>query len=261
RGSGRGASRWGCLTATGIVSLSVCIPMFWPLFGRVYPANCPVGRLGWVVITGVVALFLILGIEMWRYKPHREAKVGEQQASLAAQRAIERTVGGVFVAMYVGLPMALIAATRMLGEGTWGLAALLTVIATTKSSDTGAYFVGRALGRAKLIPRLSPGKTQEGAVGGIAVATFAAFLCLQFLFPWIAASSSTPLPSTWWALVLGPALAVSGMLGDLAESLVKRDAGAKDSGNWLPGMGGVWDVSDSLIAAAMPGFMVFAAAL
>ena len=138
----------------------------------------------------------------------------------------------------------------------------------TKSTDAGAYFSGRALGKHKLIPRLSPGKTREGAVGGILTATIVAFVCLQWLFPLVAGEAAGPVqaPSVpgidqplWGALVLGPLLAVAGMIGDLAESLVKRDTGAKDSGTWLPGLGGVWDVTDSLIAAVMPAFLCFAA--
>jgi phosphatidate cytidylyltransferase len=150
------------------------------------------------------------------------------------------------------------------------------MIIVTKSTDAGAYFSGKALGgkllgSKKLIPRLSPGKTREGALGGIIIATIVAFLCLKWLFPWIV-SLAGPTPADvpappiaalanpiFGALLLGPLLAVSGMIGDLAESLVKRDSGAKDSGNWLPGLGGVWDVTDSLTAAIMPAFLCFAA--
>ncbi|MEM9828509.1 MAG: phosphatidate cytidylyltransferase, partial [Planctomycetota bacterium] len=137
------------------------------------------------------------------------------------------------------------------------------MIAVTKSGDTGAYFTGRALGRHKLIPKLSPGKTWEGAVGGVVFATLVAWLCLRFLMP--DQSSANAQPSIeflshpfYGALVLGPVLAVAGMLGDLAESMVKRECGAKDSGHWLPGMGGVWDVTDSLIAASLPAYLLFA---
>ena len=271
--SGRPIRRLPTLVATAIVTLSACVPMAWPLASQTYPVGCPVGRLGWIVIAAVAAVFWILMAEMKRYglpESGSSDSTSEQQSQNSG--TIERTCFGVFVSLYVGLPMALLVALRSMNisthGGNWGLAALLTMIIVTKSTDAGAYFSGKALGRHKLIPRLSPGKTREGAIGGILTATIVAFLCLKWLFPWIAGPlpASAPPPAIsllaspfWGALVLGPLLAVSGMIGDLAESLVKRDSGAKDSGNWLPGLGGVWDVTDSLIAAIMPAFLCFAA--
>ncbi|EMI43841.1 phosphatidate cytidylyltransferase [Rhodopirellula sp. SWK7] len=143
------------------------------------------------------------------------------------------------------------------GASNWGLAALLSMIAITKSTDAGAYFTGKSIGRRKLIPRLSPGKTWEGSIGGVVVATLVAAACIAFLFPAISGPDSAP--PLGLALVLGPLLAICGMVGDLAESLVKRACGAKDSGNLLPGLGGVWDVTDSLIFASLPAFLCFAA--
>ncbi|MEM1067968.1 MAG: phosphatidate cytidylyltransferase [Planctomycetota bacterium] len=243
------------LFATAIVTLSACIPLLWPLVGETYPVNCPVGRLGWIVIASVTAIFIILLREMKDY-------------GIGPEGAIERTCNAVFVSLYAGLPMALLVCLRSLGSGNWGLAALLTMILVTKSTDAGAYFTGKAIGKHKLIPRLSPGKTKEGSLGGILTATIVAFVCLQWLFPWVAGGGMPPgkTPSItflanplWGAAVLGPTLALTGMIGDLAESLFKRDCGAKDSGSWLPGLGGVWDVTDSLIAAIAPAFLCFAA--
>ena len=145
---------------------------------------------------------------------------------------------------------------------------MLTLIAVTKSADAGAYFSGKSLGRNKLVPRLSPKKTWEGLLGGIVMATVVAYVCLRWLFPAVAGGANPPgtVASVSWltgpiggALLLGPLLAIGGLVGDLAESLIKRDAGAKDSGDLLPGLGGVWDVTDSLIAAALPAYLAFAA--
>ena len=252
-GSGRMISRRVTLLATGLVTLSACIPLLWPLAGSVYPNPCPVGELGWILIAAIAAIFLILIAEMNRF--------ANQETGI-----IERTCGAVFVSMYVGLPMAMMVALRNMGNGNWGLAALLTTIAVTKAADTGAYFTGKSIGKHKLVPRLSPGKTREGAVGGIVTATIVAFLCLQWLFPALADPGSGPTQSPsvpgvdqplWGAIILGPLLAMVGMIGDLAESLVKRTCDAKDSGSILPGMGGVWDVTDSLIATVMPAFLCF----
>ncbi len=255
--SGRPIHRKATMLATAIITLSACLPMMWPLFGSEYPPNCPVGKLGWIAIATVASVFLLLLAEMMQY-------------GKGPKGAIERTCGGIFVSVYVGLPMALLVSLRSLGDGNWGLAAILTMIAVTKSTDAGAYFSGKAFGKHKLIPRLSPGKTREGAVGGILIATIVAFVCLKWLFPAIAGGASGPVEAAtipgldqplWGALCLGPVLAITGMIGDLAESLVKRDSNAKDSGNLLPGLGGVWDVTDSLIAAVMPAFLCFVAGI
>jgi len=252
--SGRMISRRDVLLATAMVTLSACIPMLWPLADSSYPENCPVGELGWIVVASIAAIFLILIGEMNRF--------ANQESG-----TIERTCGSVFVSIYVGLPMALFVAMRSMGDGNWGVAALLTTLAVTKAADTGAYFSGKMFGKHKLVPRLSPGKTREGAVGGILTATIVAFVCLQWLFPALAQPGSGPseIPSIpgidqpiWGAIILGPLLAVVGMIGDLAESLVKRSCDAKDSGSLLPGMGGVWDVTDSLIATVMPAYLCFA---
>ena len=141
------------LAATAIVSLSACIPLVWPLVGATYPDDCPVGRLGWIVLAGVAAVFLLLLGEMRCYGTE-DGKSG----------TIERTCAGAFVSLYVGLPLALMVSLRSLGDGNWGLAALLTSIVVTKSADAGAYFTGKAIGKHKLIPRLSPKKTWEGLI-------------------------------------------------------------------------------------------------
>ena len=253
-GSGRAIARRDTLLATALVTLSACVPMLWQLAKSEYPNPCPVGELGWIVMAAIAATFLILLAEMNRF--------ANQESAI-----MERTCGAVFVSMYVGLPMALFIAMRSLGSGDWGLAAMLTTIATTKAADTGAYFTGKSIGKHKLVPRLSPGKTREGAIGGIVTATIVAFVCLQWLFPALADPGSGPSESPsipgidqplWGAMILGPLLAVVGIIGDLAESLVKRTCDAKDSGSLLPGMGGVWDVTDSLIATIMPAFLCFA---
>jgi phosphatidate cytidylyltransferase len=113
--------------------------------------------------------------------------------------------------------------------------------------DAGAYFAGRAWGRRKLAPKISPGKTVEGALGGIALGTVGGLLCkATFDLFWPELSRGLP-----WALAipLGLVLSVAGMIGDLVESLLKRDAEIKDAGQMLPGMGGVLDRIDSALLA------------
>lgn len=115
---------------------------------------------------------------------------------------------------------------------------LLLGLLVTFASDTGAYFVGRALGRHKMAPRLSPGKTWEGALGGLVAASAASVLLV-----WLLRLGPTPLV----AAGLGLALSFAAQLGDLGESFMKRAAGAKEAGGLIPGHGGVLDRLDSLL--------------
>jgi phosphatidate cytidylyltransferase len=109
------------------------------------------------------------------------------------------------------------------------------------ASDTGAYFTGRALGKHKLAPPISPGKTVEGLIGGLVATSAAAALATWWFFP--------ELPFVW-SVPLALILSAVGVLGDLAESAMKRGAGAKDAASILPGHGGFLDRLDSLLFAA-----------
>lgn len=120
-----------------------------------------------------------------------------------------------------------------------GLQLLLWIFLVTWSTDIGAYFVGRAVGRRKLAPSISPGKTVEGLVGGMAAATLVGGA-------WVIAMGLGQL-----LFVLAPIFALAAQGGDLFESWMKRRAGVKDSGTWLPGHGGVLDRLDGLVAVAV----------
>jgi len=120
---------------------------------------------------------------------------------------------------------------------------LMLPIALTWATDTGAYFVGRSMGRHKLIPTVSPAKTVEGAVGGVAIAVLAAWLYVIFLLRPFAHLTMLPVGLTVFAIIVS----CVGQTGDLAESLFKRDAGVKDSSRLLPGHGGILDRFDSLL--------------
>ena len=116
-----------------------------------------------------------------------------------------------------------------------GLLLLIWVFIVTWSTDIGAYFAGRRFGKRKLAPAISPGKTVEGLYGGVAAATLIGGA-------WVLGTGlGLPL------LILAPILAVAAQAGDLFESLMKRRAGIKDSGTWLPGHGGALDRLDGLV--------------
>jgi phosphatidate cytidylyltransferase len=115
---------------------------------------------------------------------------------------------------------------------------VIFVVACTFLNDTGAYFVGRWMGRRKLIPRISPGKTVEGTIGGVVLATITGEV-VNLIF-------KSPL-EYYSAFMFGFIIGIVAVLGDLVESLIKRSVGVKDSGAILPGHGGVLDRFDSLI--------------
>ncbi len=118
---------------------------------------------------------------------------------------------------------------------------VLYFILVTKFSDTGAYAVGSLIGRHKMIPRISPGKTWEGFAGAIAVSTGASVVFAHFL-------GHKMMGMNWrHAVVIGVLLSVSAVVGDLIESIFKREAGVKDSGRLFPGIGGILDLLDSLL--------------
>ena len=123
-----------------------------------------------------------------------------------------------------------------------GLALVLFPLAITWINDSAAYFAGRALGRRKLIPAVSPGKTVEGALAGVIAGVLTGMLYTAVVLPRAADLELGVLAGA----VCGALIAVAAQVGDLAESLFKRDAGVKDSGTLLPGHGGILDRFDAL---------------
>jgi phosphatidate cytidylyltransferase len=120
---------------------------------------------------------------------------------------------------------------------------LIFPLVVTWASDIGAFFVGRARGRRKLIPSVSPGKTVAGAVGGLLASMLVAWLYARSVLVPVASLGLTP----WGALGIGAAISVAAQIGDLFESLLKREARVKDSSHIIPGHGGILDRFDSLI--------------
>ena len=146
------------------------------------------------------------------------------------------TIAGI---LYVGWLLSYLVALRGLDAGReWVFLALFT----TFGSDTAAFFVGRALGRHRLALHISPGKTWEGAVGGVLGAIIVSLVLVIPL--------GLPL-SYGQAILLGLIVSIFGQLGDLVESLLKRNMGVKESGRLIPGHGGVLDRMDSLVLAGI----------
>ena len=130
-------------------------------------------------------------------------------------------------------------------DGAWRVLAFLLL---TVCSDTGAYAVGARFGRRKLAPRISPGKTREGLIGAVTFSMAAGALVMQFGIE----------GGAWWqGMLMGLAVAASATLGDLGESMIKRDLGIKDMGSILPGHGGIMDRLDSLLPTAPVVWLLF----
>lgn len=149
--------------------------------------------------------------------------------------------------LYIGLPCALALQIPELfpNAPSSGLAALLLACLVPKVCDIGAYFTGRFIGRTRITPVLSPKKTLEGFAGGVLLG---AGLCA--LFQTYLGSTLHLFPSMAHALGFGVMVSIGGILGDLAESLLKRDLHAKDASALIPGFGGILDVIDSILLGA-----------
>jgi phosphatidate cytidylyltransferase len=205
------------------------------------------GRGGLAASAGALAAVTLAAflVEMGRF---RQASRTSMHLGLA-----------LLAAAYVGLLGSFFVYLRLLGDGSRGLLALVSVIVVVKASDTGAYAGGRIAGRRKLAPRLSPGKTWEGAASGLALAVAGGMVVFFALGPW--GWPDAPRPSMAAVVGYSVVTALAGMFGDLAESLLKRDLGRKDSSDWLPGFGGVLDVIDSLLFAVPVAYACWAGGL
>jgi len=157
----------------------------------------------------------------------------------AREKAFHKWAWTIVGALYVGWMLSYWLGLRGLGDGrSWIYLAILTTFA----NDTGAFFIGRATGKHKLAPTISEGKTREGAIGGLICAVLGALIIATVL------NLISPFDFKYWQIILvGLIIGLFAQLGDLAESLLKRNMGVKESGNLLPGHGGILDRFDSLI--------------
>jgi phosphatidate cytidylyltransferase len=209
------------------LAVTTAIILLWfPILSLWFPFLVPVGQAG--ILS---AAFLL----MFMY----------QAASRQAQGALKNIAFTAFFVIYVGLLGSY--AVRIGME--WGGWALAMYIAVVKGGDSGAYLVGSAFGRHKLIPWLSPNKTWEGLVGALmtgVVIALAFGLAPNIMEGW----------SIWSAAVFGLILGLIGLLGDLGESLLKRDAQVKDTADLVPTFGGILDIVDSLLPTAPIAYLM-----
>ncbi len=165
-----------------------------------------------------------------------------REVTRPAEKALERMVYGLFGMLYIPLLLSFGLLLRYLPDARQGFWYLLITVVGAYASDTGAYFVGSSLGRRKLAPEISPNKTVEGAFGGLVLSFLIVFGMVELSRAW-----APPGVNIYDALTFSILVSSAAQLGDLAESVIKRSLGAKDSGNFLPGHGGLLDRMDSLM--------------
>jgi phosphatidate cytidylyltransferase len=197
-------------------------------------------ELRWVVTVSGMAFVVLWRVVEYAWPSRRgggRVLVRDLCASILVQ---------AYIALLASFAVLLVSPDASPGGRWWLLAALIVVVAT----DTGAYAAGLNFGRHKMVPTISPSKTWEGFAGAAAAAVLAGILLSIFMLhvPW------------WFGFVFGLVLLLTATIGDLAESLIKRDIGVKDMSSWLPGHGGVLDRLDSILpsmAATYALYLIF----
>jgi phosphatidate cytidylyltransferase len=208
------------------------------------PLGAHAFRIGWLdapLAAGGAVFVALTGVVLWARSP--------------TERPLGSIAVTVFGVLYAGGTLGYAYALRhhrFVVEPAAGAVLLFFPIALTWVSDSGAYFVGRALGKRKLMPAVSPGKTVAGAVGGITATMIGAWLYNGFVLRPLAELALAP----WTALAFGAVISVVGQVGDLVESLFKREAGVKDSSTFFSAHGGVLDRLDSLYFAIPVAYLI-----
>lgn len=226
------------------------VPMLWHQLPGEGSIPAVVGRVGWVAIGLAIGSLGAFVIEMLRYKTPGSATM---RLSLA-----------IFGIAYAGGLMGFCVQLRMLAggpwgiDGKWGMLALMSMMVVVKTNDIGAYCFGRLFGKNKLAPILSPGKTWEGVIGGFLFSTIATMITLgPVAEAYGCVTDRSNLAWFFGCLAYAWIVGSLGVAGDLAVSLLKRDAHLKNSSSWMPGFGGMLDILDSILFAAPAAYLLW----
>lgn len=220
-------------TATIVIAACYASVCFWE--GHVHGNATPFGFYDSIAIVSVIFAAFVIHLRL-------PIKEGQTQAAIMAC-----LFGFVYVAFLFGFCTRIVFlddGQHEIGASTPGRGYILFLIAVTKFSDMGAYVVGSLIGKHKMIPHISPGKTWEGIAGAFLFALIAAF-GVTWLFGW-----DTPLLTPLHTAILAVLICAAAVVGDLAESILKRSLARKDSGHVMPGIGGVLDLVDSILFTA-----------
>ena len=193
----------------------------------------------------------VLGMLAWavvRYERGRAGAAADWAWTAAGGLYLGWTGAHFVLLRNIGMPLHGLVLSPVQGDGLWWTVLALSI---AWLADTAAYFVGRAYGRHKMAPKVSPHKSWEGLGAGIVLGTVGGAAVAVLIRAIAAACGQATLVGVWDGLALGALISVLAPLGDLGESLVKRHVGAKDSSLLLPGHGGMFDRIDSLLWAAV----------
>jgi len=204
------------------------------------PYDTLAGRLGPPMLAFSLAVMALFVAGMARYR---------------APGKTTETLGAELVTLtYVAIFVSLTAQLRWIDADKLGYLPLASLVVATKCGDICAFFGGRLFGKTKLSPLISPGKTWAGAIGAFLGAAAGSWAFCAWGTRWLTDAE----PGPWyWAVLYGIVLGVVGLVGDLAESLLKRDVGVKDSAPLLPGFGGLLDLLDSVIFSGPAAYLMW----
>lgn len=226
----------------------VAAAAWWGRFGHM-PIKIPSddNTLAQVMLAYAMTILVMFLLATYRYR-----EPGASMETLGAE---------LLIVSYIGVLLGVVSQLRWVAGSDAGYLVLGSLLIVVKGGDIGAYFFGRFLGRRKMVPHLSPGKTWAGGVGALVGSASSAILWLYFATPMFTPKgSSTWIPPVWYAsAVYGLILGVTGLVGDLCESLIKRDVGKKDSSSLLPGFGGLLDLMDSVLYAGPVAYVLWKA--
>jgi len=170
-------------------------------------------------------------------------------------KAMETLGAELIVVSYAGVLLSVTAQLRWVAGDTAGYLALGSLLVAAKGGDIGAYTFGKLFGRRQMAPHLSPSKTWMGALGALVLASLSSWLWFEQVTPLF--HSSWEPPQWHWTLLYGFLIGMVGLVGDLCESLIKRDVGRKDSAALMPGFGGLLDLIDSVLYAGPMAYVLW----
>jgi phosphatidate cytidylyltransferase len=226
----------------------VAAAAWWGRFG-IMPITIPSNDN---TLAQVMLAYSLTVLAMFLLATYRYREPGASMETLGAE---------LLIVSYIGVLLGVAVQLRWVAGANAGYLVMGSLLVVTKGGDVGAYFFGRLFGKRKMVPHLSPGKTWAGAVGALVGSAVSAVAWLYFATPLFtpkdAATWLAPhwLPSAVYGLILG----VTGLIGDLCESLIKRDVGKKDSARLLPGFGGLLDLMDSVLYAGPVAYVLWKA--